>query len=86
MRWQGQPVTEDARHRFGYMPEERGLYPSMQILEQLEYLGRLHEMTAASAREAARHWIGGWGWPAGSRPSWRRSRTATSSGCSWPLR
>jgi ABC-2 type transport system ATP-binding protein len=30
----------------------------MQILEQLEYLGRLHEMTAASAREAARHWIG----------------------------
>jgi ABC-2 type transport system ATP-binding protein len=58
VRWQGQPVTEDARHRFGYMPEERGLYPSMQILEQLEYLGRLHEMTAASAREAARHWIG----------------------------
>jgi ABC-2 type transport system ATP-binding protein len=30
----------------------------MQILEQLEYLGRLHEMTATSAREAARHWIG----------------------------
>ena len=58
VRWQGQPVTEDARHRFGYMPEERGLYPGMQILEQLEYLGRLHEMTAASAREAARHWIG----------------------------
>src|SRR4051812_19007560 len=58
VRWQGRPVTEGARHRFGYMPEERGLYPSMQILEQLEYLGRLHEMTAVSAREAARHWIG----------------------------
>ena len=39
------------------MPEERGLYPSMQILEQLEYLGRLHDMTAAAARDAARHWI-----------------------------
>jgi len=57
VRWRGQPVTEDARHRFGYMPEERGLYPSMQILEQLEYLGRLHDMTAAAARDAGRHWI-----------------------------
>jgi ABC-2 type transport system ATP-binding protein len=57
VRWRGQPVTEQARRRFGYMPEERGLYPSMQILEQLEYLGRLHDMTAASARDAARHWI-----------------------------
>ena len=37
VRWQGRPVTEEDRHRFGYMPEERGLYPSMQILEQLEY-------------------------------------------------
>jgi ABC-2 type transport system ATP-binding protein len=58
VRWRGEPVTEEARHRFGYMPEERGLYPSMQILEQLEYLGRLHDMTAAAARAAARNWIG----------------------------
>jgi ABC-type Na+ transport system ATPase subunit NatA len=57
VRWQGRPVTEEDRHRFGYMPEERGLYPSMRILEQLEYLGRLHDMTAASARDAARNWI-----------------------------
>ena len=57
VRWRGEPVTEEDRHRFGYMPEERGLYPSMQILEQLEYLGRLHDMTAASARDAARNWI-----------------------------
>jgi ABC-2 type transport system ATP-binding protein len=57
VRWRGEPVTERARHRFGYMPEERGLYPSMQILEQLEYLGRLHDMTAAAARAAARNWI-----------------------------
>ena len=57
VRWRGQAVTEQARRQFGYMPEERGLYPSMQILEQLEYLGRLHDMTAATARDAARHWI-----------------------------
>jgi ABC-2 type transport system ATP-binding protein len=58
VRWRGEPVTEQARHRFGYMPEERGLYPGMQILEQLEYLGRLHDMTASAARTAARNWIG----------------------------
>ena len=58
VRWRGEPVTEEARHRFGYMPEERGLYPSMQILEQLEYLGRLHDMAASAARAAARNWIG----------------------------
>jgi len=58
VRWRGELVTEEARHRFGYMPEERGLYPSMQILEQLEYLGRLHDMTASAARAAARNWIG----------------------------
>ena len=57
VRWRGEPVTEQARRRFGYMPEERGLYPSMQILDQLEYLGRLHDMTAAAARDAARDWI-----------------------------
>ena len=86
VRWQGQPVTEEARHRFGYMPEERGLYPGMQILEQLEYLGRLHDMTAASARGPRSTGSSGWAWPAGSRPSWRRCRTATSSGCSSPPR
>ena len=58
VRWRGRPVTEEARRRFGYMPEERGLYPGMQILDQLEYLGRLHDMTASAARAAARGWIG----------------------------
>jgi len=57
VRWRGEPVTEQDRHRFGYMPEERGLYPGMPVLEQLEYLGRLHDMPAAAARGAARHWI-----------------------------
>jgi ABC-2 type transport system ATP-binding protein len=57
VRWRGAPVTEQDRHRFGYMPEERGLYPGMQILDQLEYLGRLHDMTTAAARDAAQSWI-----------------------------
>ena len=57
VRWRGAPVGEQARRRFGYMPEERGLYPSMPILDQLEYLGRLHDLTAGAAHDAARTWL-----------------------------
>ena len=48
----GRPVTADDRAQFGYMPEERGLYPKMKVHEQLVYLGRLHGVP--SARAAAR--------------------------------
>ncbi len=51
--WQGQPLRDADRVRFGYMPEERGLYPKMRADEQLIYLGRLHGMSATSARDAA---------------------------------
>ncbi|GAA2102439.1 MULTISPECIES: ABC transporter ATP-binding protein [Brevibacterium] len=49
----GAPLTDSVRARFGYMPEERGLYPKMKVLEQLIYLGRLHGMTAAAAKQSA---------------------------------
>ena len=39
------------------MPEERGLYPSMLVGEQLEYLGRLHGMSAPDAAEATTRWL-----------------------------
>jgi ABC-2 type transport system ATP-binding protein len=39
--WQGRPLDYDMRRRFGYMPEERGLYPKMSVREQVVYLGRL---------------------------------------------
>jgi ABC-2 type transport system ATP-binding protein len=55
--WRGAPVDAQARRAFGYMPEERGLYPGMIVLEQLEYLGRLHGMSTGDARDAARHWV-----------------------------
>jgi ABC-2 type transport system ATP-binding protein len=41
VRWQGGPVTPQDRQRFGYMPEERGLYPKMRVLEQLVFFGQL---------------------------------------------
>ena len=40
-RWQGVPVCTADRPRFGYMPEERGLYPQMRVRDQLVYLGQL---------------------------------------------
>jgi len=52
VHWRGHPVTRDDRARFGYMPEERGLYPKQPVLSQLVYLGRLHGMTATGARRA----------------------------------
>jgi len=52
VRWKGAPVGEAQRRRFGYMPEERGLYPNMLVGEQLEYLARLHGMGPADAKSA----------------------------------
>jgi ABC-2 type transport system ATP-binding protein len=46
------PIGVDQRSRFGYMPEERGLYPKMKLAEQLIYLGRLHGMSAAQAQKS----------------------------------
>jgi len=46
----GAPVTAEQRTRFGYMPEERGLYPKMKIAEQIIYLGRLHGMSQTQAK------------------------------------
>jgi ABC-2 type transport system ATP-binding protein len=55
--WDGRPVGLTERLRFGYMPEERGLYPRMPVGEQLEYFGRLHGLDAAPARVAASRWL-----------------------------
>lgn len=40
--FRGAPVDFETRRRFGYMPEERGLYPKMRVRDQLVYLARLH--------------------------------------------
>src|SRR5690554_2400513 len=49
----GADLTAEDRSRFGYMPEERGLYPKMRVLEQIVYLGRLHGMPQAEATASA---------------------------------
>ncbi|MBQ0977101.1 ABC transporter ATP-binding protein [Micromonospora sp. M61] len=50
--WGGMTLTRQDRQRFGYMPEERGLYPKMTTREQVTYLGRLHGLDAPAARRA----------------------------------
>ena len=57
LRWAGRPVGLTERLRFGYMPEERGLYPRMRLGEQLVYFGRLHGLTPQGARAAASTWL-----------------------------
>ncbi len=55
--WDGQPVGDRARLRFGYMPEERGLYPQMQLLDQVAYFARLHGLDQAAAVDSGRRWL-----------------------------
>jgi ABC-2 type transport system ATP-binding protein len=53
VRWRGSPVDLQVRRRFGYMPEERGLYPKMRVRDQLVYLARLHGLDLGDARSQA---------------------------------
>lgn len=57
VRFRGRPVDAATRRRFGYMPEERGLYPKMRVLDQLVYLARLHGLPLEDARSEARRAI-----------------------------
>jgi len=53
VRWNGTPITAEVRRTFGYMPEERGLYPRMKVREQLVFFARLHGLAAHEAGQRA---------------------------------
>ena len=57
VRWQGRAITDQDRLRFGYMPEERGLYPKMGVREQMVHFGRLSGLSAGAAGEATDSWL-----------------------------
>ena len=59
--WQGKPIDREDRLRFGYMPEQRGLYPRMKVGDQLTYFGELHGLPASTARAASMRWLDGLG-------------------------
>ena len=52
----GEPFERKSLQRVGYLPEERGLYKKMKVLEQLVFFGELHGLTASEARKRAADW------------------------------
>ena len=57
VRWNGSTATRDDQRHFGYMPEERGLYPKMRVDRQLRYLATLHGRSQSEAAEATASWV-----------------------------
>jgi ABC-2 type transport system ATP-binding protein len=57
VRWNGAAIDAATRARFGYMPEERGLYPKMRVRDQVAYFAQLHGLEAGAADAAADRWI-----------------------------
>ena len=55
--WHDHAITQDDMLGFGYMPEQRGLYPRMAAGAQLTYLARLHGMSPSAATDAAAAWL-----------------------------
>ena len=53
----GMKVTQSGR-TFGYLPEERGLYPKQIILNQIIYIGMLRGMNRHDAKQSALRWLG----------------------------
>jgi ABC-2 type transport system ATP-binding protein len=56
-RWDGVAIDPVARLRFGYMPEQRGLYPRMRVVDQLAYFGQHHGLSGREARGRAMAWL-----------------------------
>ena len=52
----GKPFDRRSLERVGYLPEERGLYRKMKVLDQLVFFGRLHGVEAGEARKRAIDW------------------------------
>ncbi len=55
--WNGQPNTSLPRRTWGYLPEERGLYPKMRVGEQLRFLASLYGIPTSVARAQTDHWL-----------------------------
>lgn len=57
VRWDGAVIAPEARLGFGYMPEQRGLYPRMKVALQLVYFARLHGIAKDAAESATAEWL-----------------------------
>jgi ABC-2 type transport system ATP-binding protein len=61
--WKGVPTVEVPRRTWGYLPEERGLYPRMEVLEQLVFFGDLYHVGRKEAARRGREWLARFGVP-----------------------
>ena len=55
--WRGRPVHELSRRTWGYLPEDRGLYPRMKVLDQLIFYAALYGVSRRDAAWRAREWL-----------------------------
>jgi ABC-2 type transport system ATP-binding protein len=53
----GQPMDDDRRRTIGYLPEERGLYRKMKVLEHLVYLGTIRGVRPKESKKRAAAWL-----------------------------
>jgi ABC-2 type transport system ATP-binding protein len=57
VRWDGAAIDDRTRLRFGYMPEQRGLYPRMRVADQLSYFGQHHGLSSRDSRARGMAWL-----------------------------
>jgi ABC-2 type transport system ATP-binding protein len=57
IRWNGAAVGAKSRRRFGYLPEERGIYGKMKVRDQIVYFGKLHGLRGSDVESRADRWI-----------------------------
>ncbi len=55
--WNGKDMREIPRHNLGYLPEERGLYPRVEVQEQLIFLARLNGLSKSAAAKQLDEWL-----------------------------
>ena len=55
--YNGQPYSHEVKKRFGYLPEERGLYPKVKVCDQILYLAELRGMRRADADRSLKEWL-----------------------------
>lgn len=53
----GEHINENTKNRIGYLPEERGLYKKLTVIDSLYYMAALKNMRRSSARERAEEWL-----------------------------
>ncbi|KLR72292.1 hypothetical protein ABH20_17145, partial [Geobacillus sp. T6] len=54
--WKDKPIKV-SRPKIGYLPEERGLYPKVTVIEQLNFFASLERMDKHSANKAIKYWL-----------------------------